>query len=149
MFKKQINDKVSISVIFNQAYRNLPLLNLVNVQDIEQDRFPHLIHDPFKTQGLKLYQSFKTIDKFERRLILKKTRDGNIILYEPVVDRQDCVAVIMPNQNKYKKHFIYLDRLTSVELQVLLNIDRTVCISDRYFEHYLTKRKLNHECIAR
>lgn len=139
MFKKQINDKVSISVIFNQAYRNLPLLNLVNVQDIEQDRFPHLIHDPFKTQGLKLYQSFKTIDKFERRLILKKTRDGNIILYEPVVDRQDCVAVIMPNQNKYKKHFIYLDRLTSVELQVLLNIDRTVCISDRYFEHYLTK----------
>lgn len=139
MFKKQINDKVSISVIFNQAYRNLPLLNLVNVQDIEQDRFPHLIHDPFKTQGLKLYQSFKTIDKFERRLILKKTRDGNIILYEPVVDRRDCVAVIMPNQNKYKKHFIYLDRLTSVELQVLLNIDRTVCISDRYFEHYLTK----------
>lgn len=139
MFKKQINDKVSISVIFNQAYRNLPLLNLVNVQDIEQDRFPHLIHDPFKTQGLKLYQSFKTIDKFERRLILKKTRDGNIILYEPVVDRQDCVAVIMPNQNKYKKYFIYLDRLTSVELQVLLNIDRTVCISDKYFEHYLTK----------
>ncbi len=139
MFKKQINDKVSISVIFNQAYRNLPLLNLVNVQDIEQDRFPHLIHDPFKTQGLKLYQSFKTIDKFERRLILKKTRDGNIILYEPVVERQDCVAVIMPNQNKYKKHFIYLDRLTSVELQVLLNIDRTVCISDKYFEHYLTK----------
>lgn len=139
MFKKQINDKVSISVIFNQAYRNLPLLNLVNVEDIEQDRFPHLIHDPFKTQGLKLYQSFKTIDKFERRLILKKTRDGNIILYEPVVDRQDCVAVIMPNQNKYKKYFIYLDRLTSVELQVLLNIDRTVCISDKYFEHYLTK----------
>lgn len=139
MFKKQINDKVSISVIFNQAYRNLPLLNLVNVQDIEQDRFPHLIHDPFKTQGLKLYQSFKTIDKFERRLILKKTRDGNIILYEPVVDRHDCVAVIMPNQNKYKKYFIYLDRLTSVELQVLLNIDRTVCISDKYFEHYLTK----------
>ena len=139
MFKKQINDKVSISVIFNQAYRNPPLLNLVNVQDIEQDRFPHLIHDPFRTQGLKLYQSFKTIDKFERRLILKKTRDGNIILYEPVVDRQDCVAVIMPNQNKYKKHFTYLDRLTSVELQVLLNIDRTVCISDKYFEHYLTK----------
>ena len=139
MFKKQINDKVSISVIFNQAYRNLPLLNLVNVEDIEQDRFPYLIHDPFRTQGLKLYQSFKTIDKFERRLILKKTRDGNIILYEPVVDRQDCVAVIMPNQNKYKKHFTYLDRLTSVELQVLLNIDRTVCISDKYFEHYLTK----------
>jgi hypothetical protein len=57
-----------------------------------------LIHDPLTRYGFKKGRVLCSVDNVGRRLIGVRTCVGNVLFFEPFIDRQDIVISIVPKE---------------------------------------------------